>query len=174
VRAGGKEYVASRVVLAAGLGNRDLAPLVGLEAPIRPNRGQILVTERMQQFLRRPTQLVRQTGEGTVQIGDSQEDVGMDDGTSTAQLARIADRACRLFPVLKSANVVRAWGALRVMTRDGFPIYQASVECPGAFLVTCHSGITLASNHAGAIADWIHGDAEPPLIRTFKAERFHV
>lgn len=174
VRAGDNEHVAPRVVLAAGLGNRELAPLVGLEAPIRPNRGQILITERMQPFLRRPSQLVRQTGEGTVQIGDSQEDVGMDDGTSTDQLARIAARACRLFPVLASVNVVRAWGALRVLTSDGFPLYQASAACPGAFLVTCHSGVTLASMHAGALAEWIHGGPEPGQIRTFKAQRFHV
>ncbi len=33
-------YRAARVVLAAGLGNRALAPHVGLHAPVAPNRGQ--------------------------------------------------------------------------------------------------------------------------------------
>ena len=46
VRTGNTEHVAAKLVLAAGLGNRALAPLVGLEAPVQPNRGQILVTER--------------------------------------------------------------------------------------------------------------------------------
>lgn len=174
VRAGGAEHVASRVVLAAGLGNRDLAPMVGLNAPVRPNRGQILVSERVQPFLRHPSMYVRQTDEGVVQIGDSHEDVGFDDGTSLEKLAGIARRAIRCFPILANVNVVRTWGALRVLTPDGFPIYQASSDCPGAFVVTCHSGITLASMHAGPLVNWIRGGDAPSDIRTFRSERFDV
>jgi glycine/D-amino acid oxidase-like deaminating enzyme len=174
VRAGGITYTAARLVLAAGLGNRALAPLVALSAPVQPNRGQVLVTERLQPFLRFPTQHVRQTGEGVVQIGDSKEDVGFDDGTTLAQLARIAARAIRCFPLLEGVNIVRSWGALRVMSPDGFPIYQASRECPGAFVVTCHSGITLAPQHAGPLVEWIRGGTEPAEITGFKAERFDV
>jgi glycine/D-amino acid oxidase-like deaminating enzyme len=174
VWAGNTEHVAGRVVLAAGLGNRDLAPMVGLNAPVKPNRGQILVTERVQPFLRHPSLHVRQTGEGVVQIGDSKEDVGFDDGTTLEELGRIARRASRCFPILADVNVVRTWGALRVMTPDGFPIYQESTDCPGAFLVTCHSGITLASMHAGPLVSWLRGGAEPSDIKTFKSERFDV
>ena len=141
---------------------------------MQPNRGQILVTERLQPFLRHPTMQVRQTGEGVVQIGDSKEDVGLDDGTTLEQLARIADRAVRCFPLLANVNIVRTWGALRVMSPDGLPIYQASSECPGAFVVTCHSGITLAAQHAGPLVDWIRGAPEPAEIKRFKAERFDV
>lgn len=163
-----------RIVLAAGLGNRDLAPLVGLKAPVAPNRGQILVTERVQQFLHYPTLHVRQTHEGVVQIGDSQEDVGLDDNTTLVQLSRIALRAQLAFPLLKDVNIVRTWGALRVMSPDGFPIYQASAECPGAFVVTCHSGVTLAAQHAGTLANWIRGGEQPAETLSFKAERFYV
>jgi glycine/D-amino acid oxidase-like deaminating enzyme len=174
VRAGGITHVAARVVLAAGLGNRELAPQVGLYAPVVPVRGQILVSVRVQPFLRHPSLYVRQTGEGVLQIGDSKEEVGLDDGTSLEQLARIARRATRCFPMLANVNAVRTWGALRVMTPDGFPIYQASRECPGAFVVTCHSGITLAAMHAGPLVDWMRGGAVPADIHGFKAERFHV
>lgn len=174
VLAAGVEHIAGRIVLAAGLGNRDLAPMVGLEAPVMPVRGQILVSERMQTFLRYPTGHVRQTGEGVIQIGDSKEDVGFDDGTTLEQLSRISKRAIRYYPALANVNMVRTWGALRVMTPDGFPIYQASHACPGAFLATCHSGITLASLHAGPIATWVRGGSEPLEIQAFKSERFHV
>lgn len=174
VWASGVEHVAARIVLAAGLGNRALAPMVGLKAVISPNRGQILVTERVQPFLRHASQHVRQTGEGVVQIGDSHEDVGLDEGTTLNQLARIAHRARRYFPILENVNVVRTWGALRVMTPDGFPIYQQSRECSGAFLVTCHSGITLASLHASSLVSWMRSGAEPADIQTFKSERFDV
>jgi glycine/D-amino acid oxidase-like deaminating enzyme len=168
------QYRAGRVVLAAGLGNRDLAPMVGLSAPVKPNRGQILVSERVQPFLRHPSLYVRQTGEGSVTLGDSKEDVGFDDGTSLEQLARIARRAVRCFPLLAHVNVVRAWGSLRVMSPDGFPIYQQSREQPGAWVVTCHSGITLASLHAGALVQWLRGGEAPADVAGFTAERFHV
>lgn len=174
LHAGGQVHAAGRVVLAAGLANRALAPQVGLRAPVRPVRGQILVTERTQPFLRYPCHYVRQTGEGVVQIGDSKEEVGMDDGTTMEELARIAARATRCFPMLAQLNVVRTWGALRVMTPDGYPIYQASAECPGAFVVTCHSGITLAPAHAGALVEWMRTGTPPRDIQDFTAERFDV
>jgi glycine/D-amino acid oxidase-like deaminating enzyme len=167
-------FDAQRVVLAAGLGNRALAPMVGLKAPVSPNRGQILVTERLQPFLKHPTLYVRQTGEGILQLGDSKEDVGLDDHTTLTQLSMIAARAIRCFPLLETINIVRTWGALRVMSPDGFPIYQASEQCPGAFVVTCHSGITLAAQHAGALVDWIRGAPQPQDIQNFHAERFDV
>ncbi len=109
-----------------------------------------------------------------MQIGVSKEDVGLDDGTTLVQLAHLAHCASRYFPILANVNVVRTWGALRVMTPDGFPIYQESRDCPGAFVVTCHSGITLASMHAGPLVSWMRGGAEPSHIQTFKSERFDV
>lgn len=174
VHSAGTTHVADKLVLTAGLGNRELAPQVGLRAPVKPVRGQILVSERMQPFLHHPTHYVRQTAEGVVQIGDSKEEVGLDDATTMDELARIARRAERCFPILSKVNVVRSWGALRVMSPDGYPIYQASSDCPGAFVVTCHSGITLAPMHAGPLVDWIRGGPEPAAIQGFKAERFHV
>lgn len=174
VRTAQRAYRAGRVVLAAGLGNRDLAPMVGLSAPVKPNRGQILVSERVQPFLRHPTLYVRQTGEGSVTLGDSKEDAGFDDGTSLEQLSRIARRAVRCFPLLAQVNIVRTWGALRVMSPDGFPIYEQSRTHPGAWVVTCHSGITLASLHAGSLVQWLRGGEAPADVAGFTAERFHV
>ena len=98
--------------------------------------------------------------------------MGLNDGTTLAELSRMAARAVRCFPLLEQVNIVRTWGALRVMSPDGFPIYQASTACPGAFVVTCHSGITLAAQHAGPLVDWIRGGPEPDDITGFKAERF--
>ena len=68
----------ARIVLAAGLGNADLAPRFGLAAPVRPQRGQVLVTERAAALLPMPTTTVRQTQEGSLMMGDSMEEVGFD------------------------------------------------------------------------------------------------
>lgn len=172
VKAGGQTWQAPKLVLAAGLGNNKLAPKVGLYAPVEPNRGEVLISERLRPMLAYPTNFVRQTDEGTVQIGDSHEDVGFDDGTITSVLGGIAKRGIKCFPILANANLVRAWAALRVMSPDGYPIYQASESHPGAFVVTCHSGVTLAANHVMRIAPWIAGGAYPDAIREFKGDRF--
>lgn len=165
---------AERVVLCAGLDNARLGPMLGLNIPVRPIRGQLLITERVRPFLHYPTLHVRQTGEGTLQIGDSQEDTGLDDNTTTSVMAALAARAVRIFPMLASVLVVRAWGALRVMTPDGKPVYQQSEACPGAYGIACHSGVTLAAMHAGPVADWIAGKEPHALIAAFHPDRFNV
>ncbi len=170
----GGELRAARVVLAAGLGNARLAPMVGLEARVRPQRGQILVTERLQPFLRHPVVTIRQTDEGSVMLGDSQEEAGFDDSVDTGVLATIAARATRMFPQLGRANVVRSWAALRVMTPDGFPVYAQSARHPGAFVVTCHSGVTLAAVHGCELAPMLAAGRLAPDLAPFRPERFDV
>lgn len=105
-------------------------------------------------------------------LGDSQEDVGFDTSTRTAVLQRIADRNVQVFPALKDANIVRMWAALRVMSPDGFPIYQQSDRYPGAFAATCHSGVTLAGAHALALALAMLDGALPESLAAFSARRF--
>jgi glycine/D-amino acid oxidase-like deaminating enzyme len=168
------EVRAEKLVLAAGNGNARLAPQVGLSAPVRPQRGQIIVTEKAKPFLRYPVVTVRQTDEGGVMMGDSLEEVGFENVATTAVTATIADRAVRMFPMLAGLNVVRTWSALRVMSQDGFPIYDQSPSHPGAFLATCHSGVTLAANHAFDIAPQIAAGRLAENLLPFSARRFHV
>ena len=163
---------ADRVVLAAGLGNAPLASDLGLHAPVRPQRGQILITERLPQCLDMATHTVRQTADGTVMMGDSKEDAGFDRGTTQSVAREIAARAVRSFPALARARLVRSWSGLRVMSPDGLPIYQASATHPGAYLVTCHSGVTLASLHAGEVARAIAEDALEARYPEFSPTRF--
>jgi glycine/D-amino acid oxidase-like deaminating enzyme len=168
------EMRAAKVVLAAGLGNARLAPMVGLEAPVKPSKGQIIVTEKVAPFLHHPIVTVRQTDEGGVMIGDSQEDLGFDTVVRQPVISVMAERAIRMFPLLAGLNVVRTWSALRVMSPDGFPIYDQSRSCPGAFVATCHSGVTLAANHVLSLAPRILEGALPPELQPFSARRLHV
>ena len=165
---------AEKVVIACGLGSATLAPMVGLAAPVRPNKGQIIVLERMPRFLQLPLSTIRQTDEGTVLIGDSQQDCGFDETLETDVLATMAARAVRVLPALSGARVIRAWAALRVMSPDRFPIYEQSVVHPGAFVATCHSGVTLAAVHAYALAPAVAAGALPESFKPFVASRFDV
>jgi glycine/D-amino acid oxidase-like deaminating enzyme len=168
------EIRAPKVVLAAGLGNACLAPMVGLDAPMKPSRGQIIVTEKAAPFLRYPIVTVRQTDEGGVMIGDSEEAIGTNLTIDHAISSVMADRAIRMFPLLADLNVVRTWSAFRVMTQDGCPVYEQSKAYPGAFIAMAHSGVTLAPQHAYALADAIAAGAISEELSVFGTRRFHV
>jgi len=163
-----------RVVLAAGLGTAKLAPMVGIAMPVAPNKGQVLVLERVRPFLPLPLETLRQTDDGTVLIGDAQQERGLDDTLDPAVLAAMAARAARVFPFLRDVRVVRAWAALRVMSPDGFPVYAHSSAHPGAYAAACHSGVTLAAAHALALAPAFAADAWPAAMQPFSPERFDV
>lgn len=165
---------AEKVVLAAGHANARLAPMVGLNAPIRPQRGQIIVTERLAPFLHHPILTLRQTDEGSVMIGDSLEEVGFDDRVGLGILSTMAERAVRIFPFLAQVKVVRTWAALRVMSQDGFPIYDQSETAPGAFLATCHSGVTLSAVHALVLPEMIVAGQLSEALGCFSGRRFDV
>jgi glycine/D-amino acid oxidase-like deaminating enzyme len=174
VEAGGEVLHAARVVIAAGLGTAALAGQVGLDLPIRPQRGQILVTERVAPFLPFPASGIRQTGDGTVMLGSSQEEVGLDTSVTTAVGAAIGRRALRVVPALAGLRIVRQWAGLRVMTPDSYPVYVQSPTAPGAFVAACHSGVTLAAFHATVLAGALAAGALPADLAPFHHGRFNV
>jgi len=140
-----------------------------------PQRGQIIVTEKVAPFLDYPVVTIRQTDEGSVMIGDSVEEAGWDTTVGAGVVSAEAERAVRMFPHLARLNVVRTWAALRVMTPDGFPIYEQSGSSPGAFVATCHSGVTLAAVHALVVAPAIaRGELPAEQYGAFSPRRFDV
>ncbi len=172
-REGGGTVRAKKVAVAAGLGTPRLAAMLGLDVPIRPVRGQNIVTERLAPILPLPASAIRQTTDGTIQIGVTSEDDGtFDTLTRTADLARMAARAVRVLPPLARARAVRSWGALRPMTPDGYPAYAESPTRPGAFVAVCHSAVTLAAVHAGPLAEGILAGRLPDDLAALHPRRF--
>ena len=60
------------------------------------------------------------------------------------------------------------------MTDDGLPLYEQSADCPGAFVASAHSGVTLAAAHGLLLADWIAEGALPPELAAFDSRRSDV
>jgi len=161
-----------KVVMAAGLGNLSLAAMVGKKIPLVPQKGQLLVTQRLKPFLPFPMSGLRQTGCGSVMIGYTQENTGFEVTTTPGAAAQLAQRALDIFPALAHARVVRSWAGLRVLTKDGAPIYDEIEE--NAYILATHSCVTLASVHESLLPPWILGGKKPDDIHRFNLERFHV
>lgn len=170
----GKRWQAEKVVLAAGLGAMELGPQLGFRAPVRPQQGQVLITEKVPRLMIRPNVEVRQVNEGGIQIGASKAEVGLGDKEDIRTVAELARHAVDMFPALARAKLVRSWAALRIMSPDGLPIYQHSARYPGAYFVTCHSGITLSAAHSEFLSGWLTGAADAPDLSAFSEERFDV
>ncbi|MDH3467291.1 MAG: FAD-binding oxidoreductase, partial [Gammaproteobacteria bacterium] len=165
---------AEKVVISAGHGSQELGAQLGLDVPIHPDQGQVLVTERVEPLLDAPTNYVRQTDEGNFMLGPSSRDVGLDLSTEPGTLRDIAQHCIQAFPFLSQLRVQRAWAALRIMTPDGFPVYQHSESYPGAFSFACHSGVTLAAKHAMVVPQWILDGGIPANWTAFHPRRFDV
>jgi glycine/D-amino acid oxidase-like deaminating enzyme len=171
-------FKAKQIVLCAGLDNQRLGKQLSMHLPVSPIKGQILITKRAAVgTLTYASPQLRQTAEGTIQIGGSHEHTELDDRSSLEVMQRIAAEAVALMPALARLQLVRSWGALRVMSPDGAPIYQRSHKYKGAFGVCCHSGVSLAAAHAGPLSSWLlntlDGD-QTTLIEAMNNDRFSI
>jgi glycine/D-amino acid oxidase-like deaminating enzyme len=164
---------AQKLVMAAGLGNILLFSKLGKTIPLVPQKGQLLVTERIKPFLSFPFSGIRQTGCGSVMIGYTNENTGFDTETTVPAAMQLAKRAVTIFPALRHARVVRSWASLRILTGDGLPIYDHVEGYPGCYILAAHSCITLAPLHASLLAQWILGAGRPAEIEGFNLERFN-
>ena len=152
---------ARRVVLAAGLDNRRLAAHVGvLTSVFRQRSGPVLVSAPMTPFLPHPTNTVRQSADGRVQFGDAVEDAGLAGVSPVESMRTMAWQGVRTFPHLAQARLTHTWVAPRIGAPDGSPVWQASQRCPGAFVVTGESSVTLAAAFAMRLAPWIVGSTQ--------------
>ncbi|MDT8420317.1 MAG: FAD-dependent oxidoreductase [Desulfuromonadales bacterium] len=168
------QHSAEKLVIAAGLATESLAAMVGINAPVIPERGQLMVSARVQPMLSIPVSGIQQTVEGSFIVGLSNEKIGINTDTDSAIIKRMASRVRNAFPALGGLRIVRTWASLRVLTPDGLPIYQQSEACPGAFAVTSHSGVTLTPLHMNQVPEWIMKDIVPAEFDNFSSRRFHV
>ena len=175
---------AEKVVNASGVWAPELVAPYGLELPIKPRRGQILVTEPLPSMLRHvllcacyliakyhPEELdladrqhrlgvglaVEQTAHGGLLIGSTREFVGFDRRTTLAGIEAVARHAKRILPALANVNIIRTFSGLRPHTPTGLPILGPVAELPGLIMAAGHEGdgIALAPVTGKKIAEYL-------------------
>jgi len=163
-----EDIVAPRVVNAAGIWAPVIGEMVGLDIPIRPRQGQMLVSERTFPVARRKvmefgymmakfedgnytrnvTPEMEQFGVALVfepteaqnfLIGSSRRFVGEDTSCNVSVLRAMAQRAIRFFPAIKDINIIRSYAGLRPYTPDHLPIVSET-EVEGFYVAAGHEG----------------------------------
>jgi len=183
------------VVNAAGALAAEVGRLAGLEIPITPRRGQIIVTKAVPPLLRHcliSAQYVaakfkpetaatggmgfslEQTDSGNILIGSTREFVGFDRRTTFDGVRTIASRIVPVIPALKHVPVIRTFGGLRPYTPDGLPILGKVAGLEGFIMAAGHEGdgIALSAITGELIADLIATGRTQFPLDAFRLERF--
>ena len=157
-----------RVVNAAGIWASNIGKMIGMDIPVKPRQGQILVSERTFQVARRAViefgYLMAKFGKGDYQrnitpemekygiafvfeptsagnflIGSSRQFADEDTAVNVHLLKAMAQRAIRFFPVLRQIQIIRSYAGLRPYTPDHFPIISET-RVPGFYVAAGHEG----------------------------------
>jgi glycine/D-amino acid oxidase-like deaminating enzyme len=197
VRTERRELAAGAVVNAAGTWGGQVAQLAGVDLPVLPRRGFVLVTEPLPRVVRhkvyaadyvadvasgsaalQSSAVVEGTPAGTVLIGASRERVGFDRTVSVPALGRLARQAAALFPFLADVQVLRAYRGFRPYLPDHLPAIGADPRVPGLVQACGHegAGIGLAPATGLLIAEQLTGQrlttAAPVDLAPFRPDRF--
>ncbi|MEA2016662.1 MAG: FAD-dependent oxidoreductase [Actinomycetota bacterium] len=157
------------VVNCAGVWAPEIGNMVGIDIPIKPRQGQLLVAEKTfpvgkrkivefgymmakfgdENYKRNVSPELEKFGiafvfEPTLSdnflIGSSRAFVGFDTDVSIEVMQGLAERAIRFFPVMKDIHVIRAYAGLRPYVDDHMPIISKVDEVPGFYIAAGHEG----------------------------------
>jgi D-hydroxyproline dehydrogenase subunit beta len=193
VRTTAGDLPADVVINAAGTWGGEIAALAGVDLPILPRRGFVLVTEPLPVLVRhkvyaadyvadvaadtaglRTSPVIEGTRAGTILIGASRERVGFDRTPSVPALRSLAAGAVRLFPVLADVTALRVYAGFRPYCPDHLPVIGPDPRRPGLVHACGHegAGIGLAPATGAVVADLLTG-APPALdVTAFRPDRF--
>lgn len=164
------DFRAGQVLIAAGSWSAAVAGMAGIHIPIKPRKGQIVITEQIGPFMATTLQCARynmikfrpeaitdetiirtgsslsieQTEDGAMVIGCTREFAGFDTDNTLEGVEMIVQRAARFFPALKDVHVIRAFAGLRPYTPDGSPIMGEAGALKGLYIAAGHEGDGIA------------------------------
>lgn len=161
-----------RLVLAAGLANRRLARFAIADLPVYPDKGQVLLVERVPDVMPIAVLGLTRTHGGTVIIGFKHERAGHNIQVEPSGLAEEGRWALRVWPSLGKKRILRTWSGLRVMPEDAMAIYSQLPGHPNAILVNTHSAITMAAAHTRLLPDFLLGGDLPEIAQSMTLKRF--
>ncbi|MET7651384.1 FAD-binding oxidoreductase [Streptomyces sp. NPDC005486] len=193
VRTDRGDILAPVVVNAAGTWGAEVAALAGVELPVLPRRGFVLVTEPLPRRVRhkvyaadyvadvasdsaalQTSPVVEGTAAGPVLIGASRERVGFDRSFSLPVVRALAAGATRLFPFLENVRAMRAYLGFRPYMPDHLPAVGPDPRVPGLFHACGHegAGIGLATGTGHLIARILTGKRPELDLTPFRPDRF--
>ena len=180
VTAGGVEYPADTVIVAAGAWTPDVVGLPpGDCPPVRPVKGQMLALMMdpaapiLRHVLWTPKAYLVPRRDGRLLIGATTEERGFDTTLTAGGMLSLLESAWRALPGIEELPIVESWAGFRPGSRDDAPIL-GTTGTEGLILATGHhrNGILLTPVTADAIARLVLTGETDPAITAFGLARF--
>lgn len=179
---------AQQVVNAAGVWAPFIGQMVGVDIPIVPRKGHLIVASRQLPVgMRKVMEFgyliskfggVRQVDAETEKygvalvfeptesqnflIGSSRQFVGFDTRIDLNVVRCMARRALRFYPKIADFAMIRTYCGLRPWTEDHLPIISRVEEVPGFFIAAGHEGdgISLAAVTGKLMSEMLQGQSD--------------
>ena len=159
VRSTQGEHRADQVVVAAGAWSGDLLRDMGLQLPVEPVKGQMILYRCAEDFL--PAMVLADgryaipRRDGHVLVGSTLEYQGYDKTPTDEALHSLEASAQALLPELAHAERVGHWAGLRPGSPNGVPYIGEVPEWPGLWLNCGHfrNGLVLAPASCRLLCD---------------------
>jgi len=180
VAAGGIEYPADTVIVAAGAWTPDVPGLPTADSPpVRPVKGQMLALKMdpaapiLTHVLWTPKAYLVPRRDGRLLIGATTEERGFDTSLTAGGMLSLLESAWRALPGIEELAIVESWVGFRPGSRDDAPIL-GTTGTKGLILATGHhrNGILLTPATADAIARLVLTGETDPTIAGFGLARF--
>jgi len=175
--AGGGRVPADQVLLAAGSWSGDLAAQFGLQLPVEPVKGQIVLLKTspgsVRHIIKHDDAYFVPRVDGRLLVGASMERVGFARGTTGKVVADLLDAAYRIVPGLQRAEIEREWMGFRPGSPDGLPYLGPVPERPGLWVASGHyrNGVALAPITAEVMSRWMLSGSPPMNMAPFRIDR---
>lgn len=194
-------FTANKVVNACGVWAPKIGEMVGVNIPIVPRKGQLIVASRQQPVgLRKVMEfgylISKFGGQRSVDpmtekygvalvfepteaqnflIGSSREFVGFNTKINHEVTKYIARRAVRFYPKIADMTVIRTYAGLRPWTEDHLPIVSRVESVPGFYVAAGHEGdgISLAAVTGKVIEEMLNDTETCIPIEPLSIERFN-
>jgi len=184
VESGAGRHEAAVVVNCAGAWADRVAAALGEPVPLEPIAPMLMITAPLPLFVKpvvgaagRPLSF-KQFRNGTVLIGGGHRGrVDRDTNRTELDFAGLAESARTvwdLFPVMRAAQVVRAWAGIEARMPDDIPVIGASSTSEGvfhAFGFSAH-GFALGPIVGAIVAELVTGGKTNLPIAPFRIDRF--
>ncbi|WP_295473147.1 glycine oxidase ThiO [uncultured Pseudomonas sp.] len=157
-----------RVVLSAGAWSGELLKPLGIDLPVEPVKGQMILFKCAQDFL--PSMVLAKgryaipRRDGHILVGSTLEYQGFDKTPTDEALESLKASAIELLPALAQAEVVGHWAGLRPGSPEGVPFIGAVPGFEGLWLNCGHfrNGLVLAPASCQLLTDLLLD--QPPVI----------
>jgi sarcosine oxidase subunit beta len=167
------------VVIAGGANSPELLSANGLQIPIVPARGQVILTEACPRMTERVLMFIdhlyaRQSVSGNFYLGSHTEFVGFDNRITLEKLTAFTKSFTNSIPMLARLRALRFFAGFRPICEDHLPVIGPVPGCSKLIIASGHgrTGVRFSASTGKAVSEMIVDGQTEQAMEAFSPARF--